>query len=108
MYPMQAGGLALATSISAYCNLILLSILLKKKLPKLSMDGLLPSLMATSLSSIGAAAAAIAVNHFLGGNIYICVPLSIFSAMAVFIIIAKLLKSKELEVCAGIILRRKH
>ncbi|MDR1695721.1 MAG: murein biosynthesis integral membrane protein MurJ [Endomicrobium sp.] len=95
MYPMEVGGLALATSAASYFNVLILVIYLRKRIGKIGLKKILFS----SLKSF-AAAVLTAVAAFYACKIspilFISVPAAIISGAAVFFVSAKILKAEEL------------
>ena len=96
MYPMGVGGLALATAAASYFNMILLIFYLRKRIGKLGLKKILFS----GLKSF-AAAAATGISALyackISANLFISVPFAVLAGAAAFFIIAKLLKSEELN-----------
>lgn len=107
MYPMGVGGLALATSVSAYFNLLLLALLLKKKITGINIASIMLSTAKSAFAAIFACIAAWQVSLYFQSNLFISVLLGIISAAIVFVCIAKFLKSEELEVCLGMLKKEK-
>lgn len=95
MYPMGVGGLALATAVASYFNLLLLVIWLKKRLGKI---GLKKILFSSVKSFTGAILTGIAAFYAckISPSLFISVPFAVISGTAVFLISAKILKSEEL------------
>jgi putative peptidoglycan lipid II flippase len=96
MRVLDVGGLALATAIASYFQLLLLILWLKKRLGKIGLKKILFS----SIKSFIAAAATAAAAFFackISQNEFISTPFSIFAGALIFFITAKLLKSEELQ-----------
>lgn len=97
MYPLKAGGLALATSISAIVNFLVLYQLLRKRL-----GGLDTKAISNSLIKVGAASAIMAVfliglSSFFSPYSVIKLLITIIMAILSFIAASRLLKVRELE-----------
>ncbi|MDR3112373.1 MAG: murein biosynthesis integral membrane protein MurJ [Elusimicrobiota bacterium] len=96
MRPLGVGGLAFATSIASYLNTFLLIFYLNKKIGSFGFKQIWYCVGKTFISStLGAIAAFFAVK--LCSNLLINVPIAILSAIVVFFLLSKLLKSEELE-----------
>lgn len=97
MHPMGVGGLALATAIASYFNLLFLIIYLRKRIGNL---GLKKILISGIKSVISAAATGIAAWYMcnVSNNLFIAVPVAIISGILAFLIFSKLLRSEELEI----------
>ncbi|MDR1952472.1 MAG: murein biosynthesis integral membrane protein MurJ [Elusimicrobiota bacterium] len=108
MYPMNVGGLALATSVSAYFNLALLAFFLKKKIGSFKIKEIILSASKSTFASIFACISAWYICFNIGLNIFAAVFFAIISACIVFLIISKILKSEELDVCISMIRRKKN
>ncbi len=65
VWPLQEAGLALATSISTICNVLVLLVLLKKKSPQLALKGLAGGLVRFSAVSAIMGAAVFGTLHLL-------------------------------------------
>jgi putative peptidoglycan lipid II flippase len=96
MYPMNVGGLALATAIASYFNFILLAIYLRKRIGGFGFKQILSSGLNSLFASIITGVIARHVCRF-SDNLLISVSVSIIIGLSVFIIISYILKSKELE-----------
>jgi putative peptidoglycan lipid II flippase len=93
---LDVGGLALATALASYFNLLLLILWLKKRLGKIGLTKILFSSLKSFTSAILTAIAAFYACK-ISQNVFVCVPASIFAGSAIFFITAKLLKSEELQ-----------
>ncbi len=105
MYPMGVGGLALATAVASYFNLLLLVLRLRKRIGKLG----LKKIVTSSLKSVVAAIATGTAAYFavqVSDNLFISVPAAIIAGLAAFFIFSFLLKSEELKVCTDTICGR--
>jgi len=97
MYQIGIGGLALATALSAYFNLLLLIVYLKKRIGKLGLRQILFSSLKILLASI--ITGIIAYNMCkVSVNLFISVPVSIASSVITFVVISYVLKSEELKI----------
>jgi len=97
MYQIGVGGLALATALSAYFNLLLLVVYLKKRIGKLGLKQILFSSLKVLLASI--ITGIVAYNMCkISVNLFISVPVSVVSGSIVFIVISYILKSEELKI----------
>jgi putative peptidoglycan lipid II flippase len=106
MRPMGVGGLALATTVSSYFNLILLVIYLKKRIGKL---GLKQILFLSSKSLLAAIVTSITSWNMcrISDNLIIAVPVAIISGFIVFIIVSYILKVEELKIFLSIFSKHK-
>jgi len=97
MFPMGVGGLALATAVASYFNMVLLIFYLRKRIGKI---GLKKILLSGLKSFTAALATGISAWHAvkISANLFISVPFAIFVGTAIFAIIVKLLKSEEVDV----------
>jgi putative peptidoglycan lipid II flippase len=106
MHPMGVGGLALATAVSSYFNLILLVIYLKKRIGKLG----LKQILFLSLKSL-LAAIATGITSWnmckISDNLIITVPAAIISGFIVFIVISYILRVEELKIFLSIFSKHK-
>lgn len=113
MGPLKHGGLALATTLSAFCNMIMLLWLLRRKIGPFGGKGILVTAIKSSAASVPMAAAVwyfcscvdwsqdghkLLKGAVLGG--------AIISGAVVYILMAKLVQSEEVRE-AVLILRRK-
>jgi len=96
MYQIGVGGLALATSLSAYFNLLLLIIYLKRRIGGLNLQRILLSFLKTFLASIIMAIVSYNVCK-ISKKLFISVPVSIVSGIIIFILVLYALKSEELK-----------
>ncbi|MDR1400932.1 MAG: murein biosynthesis integral membrane protein MurJ [Endomicrobium sp.] len=96
MYQIGVGGLALATSLSSYFNLLLLIIYLKKRIGKLNRKQILFSFLKTLLASVIMGIVSYNVCK-ISDNLFISVPISIVSGITIFILVLYTLKSEELK-----------
>ncbi|GMO64137.1 MAG: murein biosynthesis integral membrane protein MurJ [Endomicrobiia bacterium] len=97
MYRMGVGGLALATSLSAYFNLLLLIIYLKKRIGRLNIQQILFSFLKTLLASVITGIVSYNVCK-ISERLFISVPISIISGVMIFVLVSYILKSEELRV----------
>jgi putative peptidoglycan lipid II flippase len=67
--PMEEGGLALATSLSAFLNLSILFVLAKRRLPVSDLSKILPPALVATLLAAAMGAAVYAAWHFLAGTV---------------------------------------
>jgi putative peptidoglycan lipid II flippase len=113
MGPLKHGGLALSTTLSAFCNMLMLLWLLRRKIGSFGGNGIMLTTLKSSAASIPMAAVvwyscslidwSLQGHKLLKGSVLAG---SIFSGCAVYLLIAKLLRSEEvLEAIA--LLRRK-
>jgi putative peptidoglycan lipid II flippase len=65
VWPLQEAGLALATSISSGCNVVLLLVILRKKIPELDLGALGRGLIRFCIVSIGMGAAVLGILQIL-------------------------------------------
>jgi putative peptidoglycan lipid II flippase len=108
--PLQHGGLALATSLAAALQAVVLVIILRKRLGRIDGRNILFSLMKTTSCSM-----VMALTIWIGPAIFtpkskiIFLALYIGMGMLVYLAMAKLLKCEELQHLAGIFrMRRKN
>ncbi|MDR2709288.1 MAG: murein biosynthesis integral membrane protein MurJ [Elusimicrobiota bacterium] len=106
MYPMQTGGLALATSLSAYFNLILLAVFLRKKRPEIKSLNVWTSIIKSLIAALLAGVISFFVYAQLSAHLFIGVAASIISACLVFVAAAFLMKSEELQIFIDVIKRK--
>lgn len=97
MYPMGVAGLALSTALASYFNMFLLILYLRKRIGKI---GLKKIIFSGIKSFIAAAATGVAAWYVckVSDIVFISVPAAILAGAATFFIIAKLLKSEELDI----------
>ncbi|MDR2772775.1 MAG: murein biosynthesis integral membrane protein MurJ [Elusimicrobiota bacterium] len=107
MYPMNVGGLALATSIAGYFNLALLVILLRKKIGALGIKKIVLSTTKAATAAAAACFGTLFIYSSLNFNVYAAVFVSIVSACIIFAVISKFLKSEELDICMSIFTKRR-
>ncbi|MDR2191330.1 MAG: murein biosynthesis integral membrane protein MurJ [Endomicrobium sp.] len=93
---LDVGGLALATALASYFNLLLLIFWLKKRLGKIGLTKMFFSFAKSFAASILTAITAFYACK-VSQNAFISVPVSIFAGASVFFITAKILKSQELK-----------
>jgi len=100
MWPLRIGGLALASSISAGLNFILLFCLLEKRIGKLNRKMILYSFLKILLATLimGIFVSIFWKNLFLNLAEYLRVILVMIFAILVFILSCILLKVEELEI----------
>jgi putative peptidoglycan lipid II flippase len=96
MRPMGIGGLALATALSSYFNVILLALYLMKRIGNLGLKQIVfsscKSLTASMVSAI------VAWNACkVSDNLFISVPTTIILAILTFVAFAYILRSEELK-----------
>lgn len=107
MWPLQHAGLALASSLSAYVNLLLLYWLLRHRLGRLGSGETLASLARTGVSSAALALWCVLVAGRLGtgwqGVMWMAGTLVI--AVAVYVAVAALLRASELRALLGMLRR---
>jgi putative peptidoglycan lipid II flippase len=96
MRTMGIGGLALATAAASYFNFILLTVYLKKRIGKLGLKQILFSSLKALLASVITGITAWNVCR-ISENLFISVPVSIFSGLIVFAAVSYALKSEELN-----------
>lgn len=104
MFPLKHGGLALATSLAACCNFILLIIFLRRRIGNILDYGLLKSLAKITVASVCSASTAYFVSSFeswIEGGItiqkaFIFVS-SIFVAIVVFLLLTLIMKVEEVK-----------
>jgi putative peptidoglycan lipid II flippase len=101
MRPMGAGGLALATAISSYFNLILLVVYLKKRIVRIGLKQILFSSLKSLLATVGTGIMAWNMCK-ISENLFIAVPVAIISGVVVFVAISYILKSEELKTFAHV------
>jgi putative peptidoglycan lipid II flippase len=104
MRPMGAGGLALATAVSSYFDLILLVVYLKKRIAKIGLRQILFSSLKSLLATVGTAVMAWNMCK-ISENLFIAVPTAIISGLAIFVAISYILKSEELKTFAHVFLK---
>ena len=113
MVPLKHGGLALATTISAFCNMLLLLWLLRRKIGPFGGNGIMLTTLKSGAASVPMAAAvwyscsfidwSQAGHKMLKGSV---LSVSIICGCAIYMLTAKILRSEEvLE--ALLMLRRK-
>lgn len=113
MGPLKHGGLALATTLSAFCNMLMLLWLLRRKIGSFGGNGIMLTALKSSAAAIPMAAvvwySCSLIDWSLQGHKLLKGSLlagAIFSGCAVYLLLAKLLRSEEvLEAIA--LLRRK-
>ncbi len=95
MWPLKLGGLALATSISATVNFLMLYYILKKRIGRLGTKETANSFVRVSLASVimGIVLKVMSVNSTCAGGIL----LSIITGAFTFIVGAYIFKVKEIE-----------
>jgi len=94
MFPLKLAGLALATSISATINFVMLYLLLKKRIGRLDTREILDSFLRALLASIiMGAVLKVIINKFSGAAGLL---ISVVAGLAVFLLAASLLRVKEL------------
>ncbi|MDR2395456.1 MAG: murein biosynthesis integral membrane protein MurJ [Endomicrobium sp.] len=104
MRPMGVGGLAFATALSSYFNVIVLAICLKKRIGSLDLKQVTFSSFKSLIASI--ITAAVALNACkISDNLFICVPVAIFCAILAFIASSYILKSEELKTVKSVFSR---
>lgn len=96
MYPLKVGGLALATSVTAAVNFIMLYILLAKKLGDFGTKEIAVSFLKVLIASILMAVILKSVSLFLTYSIFSLI-ITIISAIIVFFSTAYLIGVKELR-----------
>lgn len=97
MYPLKVGGLALATSISAIFNFVILYILLKKRLGDFGIRPIMDSFIKVSLASIIMAAALKAFLSHTGHVTPISLLAIIGCGIAIFLALSHLFRVNELK-----------
>lgn len=96
MNPMGVSGLAFATALSSYFNVIVLTIYLRKRIGNLGLKQVMFSSFKSLIASI--ITAAVALNACkISDNLFICVPVAIFCGILAFIASSYILKSEELK-----------
>lgn len=106
MRPMGVGGLALATAIASYFNMILLIFYLRKRIGSLGIKKILHSGSKSLLAAVFTGIAAFFTIQ-ISDNLFISVPSAILTGILVFFITAKFLKSEELSVFTSLLSKRK-
>jgi putative peptidoglycan lipid II flippase len=96
MRPMGVGGLALATAISSYFNLMLLALYLKKHIGKIDLKQILFSSSKSLLATVGTGVVAWNMCK-ISENLFIAVPVAIISGLIAFVAVSYILKSEELK-----------
>ncbi|GHT40147.1 putative lipid II flippase MurJ [Endomicrobiia bacterium] len=107
MRPMNIGGLALATAVSSYFNLILLVVYLKKRIGKIGLKKILFSSLKSLLAAVGTGIAAWNICKILT-NLFIAVPAAITLGLTTFIVISYIIKSEELKTFTHIFSKNKN
>ena len=115
MHPLKQGGIALATVLSAYLNNILLLLLLRKQLGELPFSGFFKMLAKTILASLAAWYPALWVFRLLsnwtkavsGTDFFLSLLISGLVFLAIFLIIAILLRIEEINQLTRRIKKRK-
>ncbi|MDR1511532.1 MAG: murein biosynthesis integral membrane protein MurJ [Endomicrobium sp.] len=97
MYQMGVGGLALATSLSAYFNLLLLIVYLGRRIGKLNFKQILFSFLKTLLASVVTGIVSYNICK-ISGKLFVSVPISIVLGVMTFILVSYILKSEELKI----------
>ncbi len=113
MGPLKHGGLALATTLSAFCNMLMLLWLLRRKIGSFGGNGVMLTALKSTLASIPMAAAvwyscsyidwSQAGHKILKGSV---LGVSIFCGCVIYMVTVKLLRSEE-ALDAISLLRRK-
>jgi putative peptidoglycan lipid II flippase len=105
MHLIGVGGLALATALSSYFNFILLAVYLKKCIGRLGFKQILFSFLKSSIASI--VTGIVAWNMCKVSKILIlAVPISIFSGLIGFIVVACILRCEELKIIKHIFFKK--
>jgi putative peptidoglycan lipid II flippase len=96
MHSMGVGGLAFATALSSYFNVIVLAIYLRKRIGNLGLKQVMFSSFKSLIASI--ITAVVAWNACkVSENLFICIPVAIFCGILAFIASSYILKSEELK-----------
>jgi putative peptidoglycan lipid II flippase len=90
------GGLALATSICAYINFIILAYKIRKKIGNLGIIKIIKSLSKAVVASVVMGIICYFIM-LINASYFILLPISIVFGIFIFILTAKLLKSEEIE-----------
>ncbi|MDR1087365.1 MAG: murein biosynthesis integral membrane protein MurJ [Endomicrobium sp.] len=104
MRPMGVGGLAFATALSSYFNVIVLAMHLRKRIGNLGLKQVMFSSFKSLMASIITAIVAWNVCK-ASDNLFICVPIAIFCAILAFIASSYILKSEELKTIKSVFSR---
>jgi putative peptidoglycan lipid II flippase len=111
--PLKHGGLALATSLSSFVNMIIFFIMLRKRFGQFGGKNILKSALKSTLASIASGAVVYLMTIKTGyyGLSGLFKPLfvvsAIVSAIVVYIAVSLLLKSQELTFLKGFVKRSK-
>ncbi|MDR0956267.1 MAG: murein biosynthesis integral membrane protein MurJ [Endomicrobium sp.] len=105
MQYMGVSGLAFATSISSYVNLILLILCFEKRIYKIDFRQIMISFLKSSLASIVTGIIAFNMCKTFN-NLFIAVPVAILCGIMAFITVSYILKSEELKVFIHIFLNK--
>ena len=107
MKVIGVGGLALATSICAYINFIILAYKIRNKIGALGITKIIKSLSKALAASI---IMGIVCYFIMLINIsyFILLPISIIIGIGIFVLTAKLLKSEEIEQLLNTVLKKIH
>jgi putative peptidoglycan lipid II flippase len=104
MRPMGVGGLALATSLSAYFNFILLALYLRKSIGRFGLRQIMFSFGKSLTASIITAIVAWNTCH-VSDNLFICVPTAIIVSCFAFVVSAYILRSEEIKIFKSVFSR---
>jgi putative peptidoglycan lipid II flippase len=96
MRPMGVGGLALATALSSYFNVILLLLYLRKRIGNIGLNQIIFSSCRSLIASI--ITAIVAWNACkVSDNLFISVPIAIALGLLAFVVSAYIFRSEELK-----------
>jgi len=112
MQSLRQGGLALATTVSSYVNVVCLLVLLRRQLGNLGFGAALPGLLKPALAALAAAAAALAVHGALpwagatlpGRLAEVMVPG--LAGGVIYLALARALRCEDLDHIRRVLLRR--
>lgn len=105
MKPLGVGGLALATSIGAYINALMLIYKLRIKIGQIGIYKILNSTLKTTVASVIMGIICYFILQ-LKISIFISLTLAIIIGLIVFITVSKLLKSPEIEQLLSVFLKK--
>ena len=106
MFPMGVGGLALATAVSSYFNMVLLIFYLRKRIGKIGLKKILSSGLKSFTAALATGVSAWYACK-ISPNLFLSVPFAIFAGTAIFFIITKIAKSEELNVVLQMLKRQR-
>ena len=104
---LKHGGVALSVTLAALFNMGILLIILKRRMPEFDMRGVVVGFVRTSAATIVMSVVSYGMYKAMGSmNPFIVVLSNMTVSVAVFLLVAKLLKIEEADEAVGLVLSR--